>query len=196
MRRLLSTRKELPCSPRPSLPSSVSLSSLPLPCSTTHACSAENEPSISKGPKDIHPLDNSRPIRLTWCIGFCTRLKKTRPITRTITLYERTDHVYYCCRHHWRRHLTVHLVRNRLPPPHLGRVHACIFRQCDRQILQGRSLVEGCTRLRNLILDRVSRDGCRRCRKNSTRSLTLKSPLTILTYNPKTWVIGFLETPP
>lgn len=82
------------------------------------------------------------------------------------------------------------------PPPHLGRVHACIFRQCDRQILQGRSLVEGCTRLRNLILDRVSRDGCRRCRKNSTRSLTLKSPLTILTYNPKTWVIGFLETPP
>nr|DAE96151.1 MAG TPA: hypothetical protein [Caudoviricetes sp.] len=41
MRRLLSTRKEPPCSSRPSSPSSVLLSSLHLPCSTTHACSAE-----------------------------------------------------------------------------------------------------------------------------------------------------------
>nr|DAX75546.1 MAG TPA: hypothetical protein [Caudoviricetes sp.] len=64
------SRKDPSCSPRPSSPSSVSLSSLFLPCSTTHACSAENEPSISKGLKDIYPLDNSRPIYLTWYIGF------------------------------------------------------------------------------------------------------------------------------
>nr|DAY44719.1 MAG TPA: hypothetical protein [Caudoviricetes sp.] len=81
MRRLLSTRKELPCSPRPSSLSSVLFSSLHLPCFTTHACSAEGNPDPIGSKGHNRPLGISlSPIHLTWCIGF----KNTSSIMRYI----------------------------------------------------------------------------------------------------------------
>nr|DAM44953.1 MAG TPA: hypothetical protein [Caudoviricetes sp.] len=50
------SRKDPSCSPRPSSPSLVSLSSLFLPCSTTHACSAEKRTFNFEGSKGHIPF--------------------------------------------------------------------------------------------------------------------------------------------